>query len=143
MTTQLYNLDFYQWTQRQVDLLRNEEYENLDLENLIEEIAAMAKRDRRELESRLKIILLHLLKWKYQPMCQSNRWADSLDEQRDEIAVLLRDSPSLRRELADLIVDAYARALRKAAKETKLATSVFPASCEWTMDQMLDQDFLP
>jgi len=143
MTTALYDTDFYIWATRQADLLRNEDYAELDRDNLIEEIEAMAKRDRRELESRIRGILTHLLKWKYQPNRRSSSWTNSIDEQRDQIEPILKDSPSLRRELPDMIVDAYATAIRKAAKQTKLPVNAFPARCEWTLEQILDEDFLP
>lgn len=143
MTTALYNTDFYSWALRQVELLRNEEYADLDTANLIEEIEAMAKRDRRELLNRLKVIVVHLLTWKYQPTHRSKSWTDTLDEQRDEIDTLLDDSPSLRRELPGLMVKAYPKAVAKAVKETGLSPESFPPRCEWAVEQILDLNYLP
>ncbi|MFN8495758.1 MAG: DUF29 domain-containing protein [Caldilineaceae bacterium] len=143
MTTVLYDTDFYSWALQQAELLRNEDYADLDIDNLVEEIEAMAKRDRRELLNRLKVILIHLLKWKYQPSHRSKSWTDTLDEQRDEIDTLLDDSPSLRREVPDLIVKAYPKAVAKAAKETSLSPDLFPSRCEWTVEQLLDLNYLP
>jgi hypothetical protein len=143
MSVARYNTDFYGWALRQAGLLRNEEYAELDIDNLIEEIEAMAKRDRRELFSRLKVILAHLLKWQYQPSQRSPSWSGTLDEQRDELDLLLEDSPSLRRELPDLVVKAYPRAIAKASKETGLSSDIFPPRCEWTIEQILDPNYLP
>jgi Domain of unknown function DUF29 len=143
MTVARYNTDFYGWALRQADLLRQEDYADLDIDNLIEEIEGMAKRDRRELVSRLKVLLAHLLKWRYQPAHRSRSWGDTLDEQRDELELLLADSPSLRRELLEAIAKIYPKAVANAVKETGLAIDAFPSRCEWTIEQILDPDFLP
>lgn len=142
MNPVLYDTDFYQWALQQANLLRNEEYAQLDIPHLIEEIEAMAKRDRRELLSRLQVILLHLLKWRYQPNRRSPSWRNTLAVQRDEIALLLADSPSLHRELPDLVVKAYPKACANAADETRLPPTTFPARCEWSIEQILER-YLP
>jgi hypothetical protein len=143
MTTALYEKDFYGWALGQANLLRNEDYTELDIDNLVEEIEAMAKRDRRELFNRLKIILMHLLKWQYQPSHRSKSWTDTLDEQRDEIDELLEDSPSLRRDLPDLVIRAYPKAIIKPMKDTGLTSDAFPPRCEWAIEQILDPNWLP
>ena len=143
MTVARYHTDFYGWALQQADLLRNEEYADLDIDNLAAEIEAMAKRDRRELFSRLKVLLSHLLKWRYQPTHRSKSWSDTLDEQRDELELLLADSSSLRRELPDMIVKVYSKAVASAAKATGLAARMFPAKSEWTIEQVLYATELP
>ncbi|MDQ3248758.1 MAG: DUF29 domain-containing protein [Chloroflexota bacterium] len=136
-----YETDFYAWTQQQAALLQAEDLEKLDLPNLAEEIESMGKRDRKEVASRLKVLLIHLLKWKYQP--QKNKgssWRDTIRTQRNEIADEFDYSPSLRRELSALIAYAYPRARRDAAIETKLALATFPADCPWTGEEILGED---
>jgi hypothetical protein len=142
-STTLYETDFYAWTQQQAALMRNEELERLDLPNLIEEIEAMGRRERRELTSRLKILLTHLLKWQFQPDLQSRSWRNTINSQRAEISDLLADSPSLRPELAACIATAYPRACHQAQAETGLLAPPFPATCPYAPDQILDADFFP
>jgi hypothetical protein len=143
MLTARYETDFYQWALQQADRLRNQEYADLDIENLAEEIEAMAKRDRCELFSRLPVLLLHLLRWHHQPSQRTPSWSATLDEQRNALALFLEDSPSLRRELPEMIVKAYPKAITRAIKETGLPADTFPARCTWTIEQILDADYLP
>lgn len=144
MTTQtLYNTDFYAWIQEQATFLRQEELEKLDLPNLLEEIEDMARSQRRELTSRLTVLIAHLLKWQIQVEHQSRSWAGTIRTQRREINLLLRDSPSLRREIPDHIVDAYPGACDIAIQETGLLNPHFPPTCPYTIQQILDPDFFP
>ncbi len=143
MTTALYETDFYTWTLRQADLLRNEDYADLDLDNLIEEIEAMARSQRNQLTNRLRILLTHLLKLCCPPIPSRRGWIATIREQRRRIELLLKDSPSLRRELLDSVAYAYPRARQDAAQALDSNESEFPATCPWTVEQILDIDFLP
>jgi len=146
MTNTTYRTDFYAWTQEQAALLRTEELEQLDLPNLIEEIEAMGASQRKAVKSRLLVLLMHLLKWQYQPGHKGrrpNRWRSSIRAQRNEIEIELSDSPSLRREVPDFIAYVYPRARKGAAEETGLALATFPADCPWTLEEILDEDWLP
>src|SRR5436190_12773178 len=147
MTQTLYNTDFYKWTQQQAELLHVEEFESLDLPNLIEEIEAMGRSERRELTSRLLVLLMHLLKWEYQPTLhghtQPKSWRNTIRTQRNRIEIVLGDSPSLRRELPDCVVYAYPRARSGASEETELPLNIFPDTCPYTIDQILDTNWLP
>ncbi|MDQ3249643.1 MAG: DUF29 domain-containing protein [Chloroflexota bacterium] len=143
MTQALYNQDFYAWTKRQASLLQAEEFENLDLPNLVEEIEAMAQRERRELKNRLIVLIMHLLKWQYQSDYHSRSWSNTINTQRGEIESLLEDSPSLQREIPEIIARAYPQARKKAIQETGLLSPVFPAACPYTAEQILDEDWLP
>lgn len=147
MSATLYNTDFYIWAQTQANLLRTEELEKLDLPNLIEEIEAMALRDRRELVNRLIILLMHLLKWQYQPArsgrSQPRSWLNTIVTQRNQIELVLEDSPSLRNEIPAMIVKAYPRACKATVRETNLPASTFPPACPYDIDQILDDDFFP
>jgi hypothetical protein len=141
-TAVAHETDFYAWTQRQANLLRDEEFEELDLPNLIEELEAMARRERRELISRLIVLLSHLLKWQVQGDLRSRSWRNTIRTQRLEITLLLADSPSLRTLLEELVASAYPHARDTAIKETGLLRPPFPESCPYTPEQILDDDFL-
>jgi hypothetical protein len=89
-----YEQDFYQWTQQMAATLRDDRFDQLDIENMAEEIESLGRSDKRELRSRLTVLLMHLLKWHYQPEQQSNSWRATLTEQRIRILDLLAESPS-------------------------------------------------
>jgi hypothetical protein len=135
--------DLYAWSQEQAALLRARRHDALDWENLAEEIAAVGGSDRRELESRLCIILLHLLKWQAQPARRGAGWRKTLRTQRREIRKLLKQSPSLRRQVPILIRDAYPDAVKDAVDETGLPAETFPRACPYAPDAILDEDHLP
>jgi len=139
----LHDRDFFEWTRQQTGLLRTGDFAQVDLENLIEEISSLGERDKREAKSRLVLILLHLLKWRYQPVRRGNSWRRTINEQRTELALLLDDSPSLGRVVDESFQRCYDLAKRRAADETGLLASTFPENCPWTMAQALDGDFWP
>ena len=138
-----YEEDLFAWTQEQAALLRAHAQDGLDWENLAEEIESMGGRDRRELKSRIRVILLHLLKWQAQPELRGTSWRSTLRAQRLEIEDLLQQSPSLRREVPDLIRDAYPDAVKEAVDETELPPKTFPNICPYEPDEVLDEDYLP
>lgn len=136
MTTTTYETDFYQWTQQQAALLRQGALSALDVENLIEEIESMGKRDRRAIGSYLRNVIMHLLKWRYQPQRRGTSWQSSINSGRDEIDVLLIESPSLNPQLSTLIHDEYRRARKQACLETGLPLTTFPDECPFTVEQI-------
>lgn len=138
-----YERDFVLWIGTQVELLRARRFELLDVDNIIEELDAMGKSQRREMRSRLKILMMHLLKCQFQPESKSSSWLGTIDEQRFEILGLLEQSPSLRREVEERADAAYPFAVQAAADETALPVSAFPATNPYSVDQMLDSRFLP
>jgi hypothetical protein len=138
-----YERDFAQWIERQAELLRANEFEQLDLDNLVEEIEDMGKSLRRELRSRLEVLILHLLKCEFQPERTSSGWIGSIGEQRSQILLKLRDSPSLNRLIDDYAHECYPCAVIRAAHETGLAEAIFPARLPYSRDQLLDMRFLP
>ena len=142
-SSNLYEQDFYAWTQEQSTLLKAGQLMELDFEHLAGEVESMGISERRELESRLKVLLQHLLKWRFQPEARSNSWMGSIDEQRYQLEVLLRQSPSLRRWLDETLAYAYPAARRSASRETGLPPPVFPERCPFTADQVLDNEFWP
>ena len=139
----LYEKDFYGWIYHHIDLLRQGKLAEIDTELLIEELEGMAKRDRRELISRLMILIAHLLKWQFQPEQRSGSWRGSIREQRIQIAQQLLESPSLKSHLVESIAKAYPDALELASSETGLAFSVFPTICPYQVTQLLDKEFYP
>ena len=143
MTATLYDLDFYTWTQRQAELLRIEEWEQLDWQHIAEEIESLGKKDKRQVQSRLAILIMHLLKWQYQPEKRSPSWRKTIKEQRFRLALVLNDSPSLKSNINEFIALVYPHAVESAADETRLARKTFPATCPYSSEQLLDPSFLP
>ena len=141
--TSLYDQDFYAWSREQAELLRAGRLAQADLEHIAEEIESMGKTEKRELVSRLTILLLHLLKWRYQPEGRGNSQRLSIANSRDEIADLLDDNPSLKSLLDEVMASAYRYARRKAAIETNFGEERFPAQCPWSFAQATDAAFWP
>ncbi len=142
-TTNLYEIDFYSWTQEQVSLLKTQQWNELDTVNLIEEIEALGRKERQELRNRLGILLGHLLKWRFQSNKRSNSWLGTIREQRVQIKLLLEDSPSLKPYLEQVFPDAYELGFALAIRETDLNEQVFPEVCPYTPAQALNSGFLP
>jgi hypothetical protein len=142
-TAELYDRDFYLWTETMAEVLRSGNLAELDVENLAEEVESLGRRDRRELQSRLVVLLHHLLKWQFQPSMQSGSWRGTLAEQRLRIRRLLKDSPSLRSVLDGSIDECYADAKVQASEETGLAIDTFPADCPYPIESILSIEFLP
>lgn len=103
----------------------------------------MGKRNRRELESRLEVLVMHLLKWRYQPVRRSPSWRRTIREQRMALAVLLTYRPSLRPQVPTLLAEVYPHACAKALDETGLLPDALPPTCPWTVTQLLDDAFWP
>jgi hypothetical protein len=138
-----YDTDFLLWLESQAELLRAKQFERLDLEHLIDEIDAMAGQLKRELAHRLEILLLHLLKFKYQPTHASNGWRGTVSEQRRRIKRPLKQMPSLRNVIDEYLVDVYDDAVDGAAAETGLPKTTFPPTNPFTRQQIFDPDYLP
>ncbi len=141
--SQLYETDFNLWLEQTVNHLKNGNLEALDLDNLIEEISDMVRNNRREVFSRLKVLLMHLLKWQYQPEKRTNSWINTIDEQREQLELILRDSPSLKPYLADIFAECYQQAVRGTVNETNLPKETFPVDCPFSQEQVLKWDYLP
>lgn len=138
-----YDQDFYQWIYKNIELLKQRKFSEIDVDILIDELESMAKRDRRELISRLMILIAHLLKWQFQPTHRSGSWRGSIREQRIRIAKQLDESPSLKNQLFDGIELAYPDALQVAIDATELPIITFPSSCSYSVEQLLDKNFFP
>ena len=140
---ELYDLDFYEWTVRNAELLRSGRVSEADLEHIAEEIEDMGKRERRELLSRLGVLIAHLLKWQIQPERRSRSWTLTINVQRRQLKKLIAEMPSLRRFLSNELPDAYAEAVMTAAAETNLPPEAFPSTCGYELEALLDEEFLP
>lgn len=138
-----YERDFYSWIHRNIDLLKQGKLADIDIDILIDELESMAKRDKRELTSRLMILIAHLLKWQFQPENQSGSWRGSIREQRIQLIEQLEESPSLRNSLDESVVKAYPKALALAIDETGLTSKKFPTECPYALKQLLDENFYP
>lgn len=139
----LYQTDFVRWVETTVDQLRSQNYAAVDWANLIEEIEDMSRRERKSLKSNLIVILLHLLKWHYQPESRSGSWRGSIREHRRRINDDLKDSPSLIPYLQEVFAECYAYAREQAADETGLPLEAFPVDCPYPSEQTLNSKFLP
>ncbi|MEH2406186.1 DUF29 domain-containing protein [Nostoc sp.] len=140
----LYNQDFLLWTQQQAECLKKGRWAELDVEHLVEEIEALGRSEQKELGSYLQVLLMHLLKCQYQPERKTKSWVNTISNSRNQIQDCLEDTPSLQRFLKDWewIEKYYRRARRDAAKETQMPIETFPLECPFTMEQVLNPDFL-
>jgi hypothetical protein len=137
-----YKTDFYAWVTEQAGHLRAKRWEDLDLDYLIEELDTLGRSERNALWSHLRILLVHLLKWRYQPERRTRSWRGSITRARQNVARRLQQH-SLRRELPDFITEAYADARRLAADQTGLPLLTFPETCEWTEEEIQHVEFFP
>lgn len=142
-TYSLYETDFYAWTQEQVDVLKTEQWDRLDANNLIEEIETLGRKERQELRNRLGVLLGHLLKWQFQAQKRSSSWLSTIREQRIQIKLLLQDSPSLKPYLNEIFLAAYELGLALALRETQLGERVFPEECPYSPEEIMNPEFLP
>jgi Domain of unknown function DUF29 len=139
----LYESDFYGWTKQQVQLLRNQQWNQLDLNYLIEEIESLGRQERQQLRNRLSILIAHLLKWEYQPTKRSRSWLATIRVQRRDILRLLKDNPSLKPYLLEIGSESYENGRDLAVAETNLPFKTFPVECLYSVEEVLDNRFYP
>jgi hypothetical protein len=142
MSTQ-YEDDFYAWTQEQADLLEHFKGDALDWIRLAEEIEDLGNEVRHAVESHLRNLLMHLLKWAYQPERQSGSWRSSIRNARIEIEKRLARSPSLGHDFEAMLAAEYIHARELAADETDLPLDRFPDKCPWPLEEVMRKDFWP
>ena len=145
MTRTLYETDLYAWSQQQVKLLRTEDFAEVDWNNLIEEIDSLGISQLNEVENRLIKLIMHLLKWQYQPEKRQmgRSWYLTIAHQRVRLERMLGKVPTLRTRLPEIITDIYPAAVKLAAAETQLPRSTFPRQCPYSPTQILDDEFFP
>ena len=139
----LYEQDFLSWIEAQAKALKDRQVEALDWDNLVEEIESMGRSQRNELKSRLRVLLMHLIKWHWQPEKRSTSWQLAIKEQRLSLRDLLEMSPSLRPSLPVLLPKAWQDASSSAALETGLKESTFSEICPWSVEDVLLDGWLP
>ena len=138
-----YEKDVVAWAMEQAALLRAGKLSAIDIEHIAEEIEDVGKSEKRELASRMAVLLAHLLKWQHQPARRGSSWTSTIKVQRKALARALRATPSLSASLSDpdWLEGTWDDAVGKAIEETGL--DAFPESCPWSMDQVLSVEFLP
>lgn len=138
--SQLYEADETAWLEAMAELIQHGRRDELDYPHLEEYLSDMAKRDRREVKSRLTTLLTHSLKWMHQPDHRSRSWRGTIIEQRQELSNHAA-SGVLRNHAEAVLADAYAEAVERAAAETNLAIEAFPRACPYTLEQLLAPGF--
>lgn len=140
----LYEQDFYQWTQNTARFLKQRKFEQVDWDALIEEIEALGRSEKRAIRSYLVVVIKHLLKWQYQPAERSGSWKASIRNSRNHLLELLEENPSLRGEFVLESIDkVYNTARVEASEETTIFLDNFPSLCPYSIEQLLDTEFLP
>ncbi len=142
-TAELYDTDFAEWTRHNAELLRSGRVSEADLEHIAEEIEDMGKREQRSLQNRLVRLIEHLLKWQHQPQRRGSSWTRTIVVQRIGIQRLLEANPSFRPALPEAVAEAYADAVRVVSAVTKRPRTGFPPSCPFSVEQLLNEAYLP
>jgi hypothetical protein len=145
MTTISYESDIVAWANQQAWFIRNKKFDLLDLEHLAEEIEDVSKGEQRELANRMAVLLLHLLKWQYQPERQGTSWRLTIKHQCEKVKRRLKNTPSLKHCLQneDWWADAWTDALDETEKETGIPIERLPELCPWTIEQILNDEWFP
>lgn len=143
MSNTLYDQDFFAWANEQARLLREGKLSEADIDHIAEEIESMGRSEKRELVSRLEVLLMHLLKWQFQPDRRSASWELSIIDNREKLEEHLVENPSLRSQTGAAVQAAYRRARRHAALETELPLATFPDACPWSFEAFMDEAFWP
>ena len=135
--------DYVVWMEHQITLIRQRQFAQLDLDNLLDELESLVKNRKTQLRGRLRVLIMHLLKWEHQPWLRSSSWVSTILHQRRDIEDLIEENPSFERILHDYFVREHRRAARDAVKETGLELSTFPAELPYSEEELLDHDFFP
>lgn len=141
--TSLYDQDFYLWLQTTINVLKQGKFAEVDLENLLEELESMGRGEKNTLKINLKVLLMHLLKYKYQWKKRTNSWVYTIREHRQRLRDTFKTSPSLYRFFEDIFNESYQDARELAADETGLSINLFPPESPFTLEEVLNPDFLP
>ena len=139
----LYEKDFFLWLETTALLLKEGKFNEIDIVNLVEEIETMGRSEKRSIISNLEVLLMHLLKYKYQHQKRTNSWRLTIYEHRKRILRRLEESPSLKRYYQEKFLSCYQEARKKASIETGLKIATFPEDCPFKLAVILDSDYLP
>lgn len=140
---EFYNKDFYSWVKITAKLLREKRFDEIDLDNLIDEVETLGRSERKAVKSNLKVLLMHLLKYKYQPEKRFKSWLVTIKEHRQRLQDDLKDSPSLKPYFQENFTETYQQARELAALETDLPLEIFPLESPFVPEQTLDYNYLP
>jgi len=140
MRASTYETDFFQWTKDQASMLRVKKFEDVDIENLIEEIETLGRTEKRALISHLRILLQHMLKMHYQPMLKTKSWEITIRNSKKEFMERLEENPSLKPDLTEILHATYKGAVRDACLETFMDEREFPKECPWPIEEILKSD---
>jgi Domain of unknown function DUF29 len=143
LNTALYDRDFYAWTNEQAELLRTGHLDQADIPNIAEEIESMGRSQKSEMVNRLAVLLVHLLKWKYNADKTGDSWIYTIVEQRLRLDDLLQDNPSLKAELGEAVSRAYRLGAVRAGRETRSPPEAYPPACPWEIAQILAKGWMP
>ena len=143
MAVNKHDVDIYAWAIENAQLLRHGKFSEVDMENIIEELEELGNNKRDQLTQRLKLIIQHLLKWEYQPSHRGRSWTITIQNNRNDIEDLLEDVPSLKNKINECFLKAYKRGAKAASVETDLSIKTFPKECPYTLEQVLDSEFMP
>lgn len=138
-----YEDDFYEWSFKQADLIRERRFSELDLPNLIEELESMGNEVRFKLESSYRLLISHLLKHLFQPSHRSRSWRLTIARERANIERIEGKNPSLRAKAEEIVTEMHRYARKEAAIETDLPIETFPDDCPFSLAQLRDDEFLP
>ena len=145
MDTTSYDKDVILWSQEQAALLRSGQFSQLDIEHLADEIEDVGKSEKRDVASRMAVLLAHRLRWQHQPERRGRSWEDNIEQQRERISRRVNKTSGLKMTLRDVDwqEDVWADATDQVEKETGLALATFGKKCPWTMEQVLATDWMP
>lgn len=138
-----YAADYSIWARNTANLVRENRWREIDLEHLAEELEDLSKSEKRGITSQLIRLLLHLLKWQYQPQRRSDSWLDSITDARIQIELAIEPSPSLKSYPQEQLAQSYQRAKRSAVQQTGLPLSTFPDTCPYSLKEVLDEEWMP
>ena len=138
-----YENDVVAWANEQAALIRAGKFDQLDAVHLAEEVEAMSAKEKRELRNRLAVLLQHLLQWQFQPEFRFDSWTTTMIEQRLNIHDIIEDSPSLKSVLRDRFERSYRLGVSLASRETRIPLANFPKICEYTIENILKDGWLP
>jgi len=136
-----YDRDFYSWSLEQARLVREGRWSAVDRDNVAEEIESLGREQFSKLESAIRVLLVHMLKWDHQPGKRSRSWALSIQEQRIQLDDVIKDNPGLKPRIGEAIERAYRKARLQAARETRLDGETFPGQCPYSWDNIVLREF--
>jgi hypothetical protein len=132
-----YDTDHILWAKDQAKAILERRFQDLDIERLADEVESLVRSERHSLRSAIQELMLHLLKWYYQPQKRTRSWITSIDKQREAVKEVLSENPSLVPTVEDVIADNYLRVVKWASVETNLPKKHFPSECPYSFDELM------